>query len=183
MFWEIWRHQNFILRLTDLYIISSTYQKIALFIFLELCMVWSEILFENAFSRNYCRENFGYFSIKMYYIFWIKAIWTVHAVAAPLFDKYQTIRADYRPPTISAVTAHRVCFFKRILKGKASNSSKWGLKCITQGPWLLWISLVWFSLILYRGSPTSTVSTSTISTSRNFQKVLHKVVLCSGGPY
>ena len=30
---------------------------------------------------------------------------------------------------------------------------------------------------LYRGSPTSTVSTSTISTSTNFQKVLHKVVL------
>ena len=29
----------------------------------------------------------------------------------------------------------------------------------------------------YRGSPTSTVSTSTISTSTNFQKVLHKVVL------
>ena len=29
----------------------------------------------------------------------------------------------------------------------------------------------------YRGSPTSTVSTRTISTSTNFQKVLHKVVL------
>ena len=29
----------------------------------------------------------------------------------------------------------------------------------------------------YRGSPTSMVSTSTISTSTNFQKVLHKVVL------
>ena len=29
----------------------------------------------------------------------------------------------------------------------------------------------------YRGSPTCTVSTSTISTSTNFQKVLHKFVL------
>ena len=30
---------------------------------------------------------------------------------------------------------------------------------------------------LYRGAPTSTVSTCAISTSTNFQKVLHKVVL------
>ena len=34
-----------------------------------------------------------------------------------------------------------------------------------------------WSVVVYRGSPTSAVSTSTISTSTNFQKVLHKVVL------
>ena len=33
------------------------------------------------------------------------------------------------------------------------------------------------NLAIYRVSPTSIVSTSTISTSTNFQKVLHKVVL------
>ena len=33
------------------------------------------------------------------------------------------------------------------------------------------------NLAIYRGSPTSIVSTSTISTSTNFHKVLHKVVL------
>ena len=33
------------------------------------------------------------------------------------------------------------------------------------------------NLAIYSGSPTSIVSTSMISTSTNFQKVLHKVVL------
>ena len=37
--------------------------------------------------------------------------------------------------------------------------------------------LYYNSIVMYRGSPTSTVSTSTISTSMNFQKVLDKVVL------